>query len=132
MQRLLAAGSIAGLALAGLTLSACGAIANTGAPSPSAPTPVVYAAIGASETYGIGAGDPRQAWPQVFSDDVLPRSAVLHNFGIPGATTAQALHDEVPAAVARPACWSRTRPTSPSFPRTEPACRTRQPADPRA
>ena len=100
MRRLLEARSIAGLALAGLTLSACGALANTGAPSPSAPTPVVYAAIGASETYGIGAGDPRQAWPQVFSDDVLPRSAVLHNFGIPGATTAQALHDEVPAALA--------------------------------
>src|SRR5438046_7868121 len=100
MRRLLEARSIAGLALAGLTLSACGAIANTGAPSPSAPTPIVYAAIGASETYGIGAGDPRQAWPQVFSDDVLPRSAVLHNFGIPGATTAQALHDEVPAALA--------------------------------
>ena len=101
MRRLLAARSIAGLVLAGLTLSACGAIANTGTqPSPSAPTRLVYAAIGASETFGIGAGDPRHAWPQVFSDDVLPRSAVLHNFGIPGATTAQALHDEVPAALA--------------------------------
>src|SRR5437016_11224356 len=100
MQRLLAARSIAGLALAGLTLSACGSMANTGAQSPSAPPRLVYAAIGASETFGIGAGDPRQAWPQVFSDDVLPRSAVLHNFGIPGATTAQALHDEVPAALA--------------------------------
>src|SRR2546428_5861379 len=101
MRRLLAARSIASLMLVGLTLSACGAIANTGTqPSLSAPTRVVYAAIGASETYGIGAGDPRQAWPQVFTDDVLPRSAVLHNFGIPGATTAQALHDEVPAALA--------------------------------
>src|SRR3989442_14657810 len=101
MRRLLAARSIAGLMLAGLTLSACGAIANTGTqPSLSAPTRVVYAAIGASETYGIGAGDPRQAWPQVFTGDVLPRSAMLHNFGIPGATTAQALHNEVPAALA--------------------------------
>src|SRR5256886_11619917 len=100
MRGWLAARTIAGLALAGLTLSACGPMANTGAPSPSAPTPVVYAAIGASETYGIGAGDPRHAWPQVFTDDVLPRSAVLHNFGIPGATTAQALRDEVPAALA--------------------------------
>ncbi len=101
MRRFLAARSIAGLMLAGLTLSACGAIANTGTqPSPSAPTRLVYAAIGASETFGIGAGDPRQAWPQVFSDDVLPQSAVLHNFGIPGATTAQALRDEVPAALA--------------------------------
>src|SRR3989449_10311599 len=100
MRRLLAARSIASLMLVGLTLSACGAIANTGTqPSLSAPTRVVYAAIGASETYGIGAGDPRQAWPQVFTGDVLPRSAMLHNFGIPGATTAQALRDEVPAAL---------------------------------
>src|SRR3989475_12044636 len=101
MRRLLAARSIASLMLMGLTLSACGGIANTGTqPSLSAPTRVVYAAIGASETYGIGAGNPRQVWPQVFTDDVLPRSAVLHNFGIPGATAAQALHDEVPAALA--------------------------------
>src|SRR5256884_4687458 len=101
MARLPAARSIAGLMLAGLMLSACGAVANTGTqPSPSAPPRLVYAAIGASETFGIGAGDPRHAWPQGFSDDVLPRSAVLHNFGIPGATTAQALHDEVPAALA--------------------------------
>ena len=100
MRRLLAARSIASLMLVGLTLSACGAIANTGTqPSLSAPTRVVYAAIGASETVGIGAGDPRLAWPQVFSDDVLPRSAMLHNLGIPGATTAQALRDEVPAAL---------------------------------
>src|SRR3989442_12301589 len=101
MRRLLAARSIASLMLVGLTLSACGVIPNTGTqPSLSAPTRVVYAAIGASETYGIGAGDPRQAWPQVFTDDVLPRSAVLHNFGIPGATTPHALHYEVPAPLA--------------------------------
>jgi lysophospholipase L1-like esterase len=92
----------AGLLATALMLSACGAAAVVGGrPSASAPAPVIYAAIGASETYGIGAGDRyRQAWPQVFFNDVLPRSAVLYNFGIPGATTAQALHDEVPAAVA--------------------------------
>src|SRR2546425_9100973 len=101
MRRLLAARLIAGLMFAGLTFSACGASRPSRVgPSPSPPTRVVYAAIGASETYGVGAGNPRQAWPQVFTDDVLPRSAVLHNFGIPGATTAQALLDEVPAALA--------------------------------
>jgi lysophospholipase L1-like esterase len=102
MKRLLAARVAAGLALAALTSSACATTPATGArPSQSAPAPVVYAAIGASETYGIGASDRyRQAWPQVFYNDVLPRSAVLYNFGIPGATTAQALQDEVPAAVA--------------------------------
>ena len=61
---------------------------------------VVYAAIGASETYGIGADDRyRQSWPQLFFNDALPASAVLYNFGIPGASTAEALQEEVPAAV---------------------------------
>jgi acyl-CoA thioesterase I len=85
-----------------LTLSACTTTPVVGVrPSASSPPPLVYAAIGASETYGIGANDRyRQAWPQVFYNDVLPRSAVLYNFGIPGATTAEALHDEVPAALA--------------------------------
>src|ERR1700694_4217309 len=90
------------LVLAALTLGACATTPAAGTrPSSPASAPVVYAAIGASETYGIGAGDrSRQAWPQVFTNDVLPKSAVLYNFGIPGATTAQALHDEIPAAVA--------------------------------
>src|SRR5438105_4026798 len=101
MGRLLTTRLAASLLLTGFSLSACGVAPSSGAgPSPAQPAKIVYAAIGASETYGIGAGDQRQAWPQVFTDDVLPRSAVLHNFGIPGATTAQALHDEVPAAVA--------------------------------
>jgi lysophospholipase L1-like esterase len=90
------------LVVAALTLGACASTPATGTrPLASGAAPVVYAAIGASETYGIGAGDRyRQAWPQVFYNDVLPRSAVLYNFGIPGATTARALHDEVPAALA--------------------------------
>src|ERR1700694_5727549 len=102
MRPLLAARVVTTLVLATLTLSACGATPTAGTrPSPSAPARVVYAAIGASETFGVGTDAPsRQAWPRVFSTDVLPRSAVLYNFGIPGATTAQALHDEVPAAMA--------------------------------
>ena len=90
------------LLAAPFVLSACAPTPTTGAQStPSASARVVYAAIGASETYGIGAGDRyRQAWPQVFFNDVLPPSAVFYNFGIPGANTAQALRDEVPAAVA--------------------------------
>src|SRR6202158_4963542 len=102
MRGLLAARVVTALVLATLTLSACGATPTSGArPSPSAPARIVYAAIGASETIGVGADDrSRQAWPQVFSNDALPRSAVLYNFGLPGATTAKALHDEVPAAVA--------------------------------
>ena len=102
MRGVRAARVAAVIAVAALTFSACATTPSIGArPATSAPTPVVYAAIGASETYGIGTTDRyRQAWPQVFYNDVLPKSAVLYNFGIPGATTAQALHDEVPAAVA--------------------------------
>jgi acyl-CoA thioesterase I len=102
MNRWLAARVIGGLVLTAVSASACATTPTTSTPpSASAPAPIVYAAIGASETYGIGAGDRyRQAWPQVFYNDVLPQSAVLYNFGIPGATTAQALHDEVPAALA--------------------------------
>ena len=102
MGRWLAARVAASLVVAASTLSSCATTPPTGArPATSAPASVVYAAIGASETYGIGATDRyRQAWPQLFYNDVLPKSAMLYNFGIPGATTAQALHDEVPAAVA--------------------------------
>jgi acyl-CoA thioesterase I len=102
MTRLLTARVVASVLGASLMLSACATTPVVGLRQPaSTPAPIVYAAIGASETYGIGASDRyRQAWPQVFYNDVLPQSAVLYNFGIPGATTAQALHDEVPAAVA--------------------------------
>lgn len=82
-------------------ITACSSPATGSSAAPPAQRGAVYAAIGASETYGIGAGDRyRDAWPQVFYHDVLPPSAVLYNFGIPGATTVQALRDEVPAALA--------------------------------
>ena len=63
-------------------------------------SPIVYAAIGASETVGVGAADPvSDAWPQVLFREALPESAVLYNFGGPGATVASALGDEVPEAI---------------------------------
>jgi acyl-CoA thioesterase I len=69
-------------------------------PAPTAP-PVVYAAVGASDTAGIGAQDPRsQAWPTVFYETALPRAAVMYSFGIPSETTQAALAVEVPAALA--------------------------------
>ena len=102
MRRLIAARAGGALLLATMMLSACGATpASSTLPFESPTARVIYAAIGASETFGVGADDrSRQAWPRVFSTDALPSSAVLYNFGIPGATTAQALHDEVPAAIA--------------------------------
>lgn len=71
-------------------------------PIPSAGKPVVYAAVGASETVGVGADIDRfrDAWPDVFYANALPRAAVLYNFGIAGETTAAALHDELPSALA--------------------------------
>lgn len=91
-----------GLTAAGilLLLSACNAQTTGVTKSTPPPRNEIYAAIGASETFGIGADDRyRQSWPQVFYNDALPSSTVFYNFGIPGATTAEALKDEVPAAV---------------------------------
>jgi lysophospholipase L1-like esterase len=64
----------------------------------AAATPRLYVAIGASETRGQGTDNPlRQAWPQdVFR--ALPANYSLINLGVPGATVADALADEVPFA----------------------------------
>lgn len=67
--------------------------------SPS-PSPVVYVALGASETAGVGTARPeRDAFPQQLLGR-LGVGSVLYNLGLPGETTAQALNDELPAAVA--------------------------------
>ncbi len=61
---------------------------------------LLYVGVGASETYGAGADDPlRGSWPQVLFRTALPRSASFVNLGIPGATAADALAQEVPVAV---------------------------------
>jgi lysophospholipase L1-like esterase len=92
--------TLTGLLLLPLLVTGC-TTQSAGGPTAAPVQPeVVYAAIGASETYGVGANDRyRQAWPQVFYNDLLPPSSVLYNFGIPGTTTAEALRDEVPVAV---------------------------------
>ncbi|CAN5150021.1 hypothetical protein BH20ACT24_BH20ACT24_03370 [soil metagenome] len=62
--------------------------------------PVLYVALGASETVGIGTDDPvREAWPQLLYRSSMPRSAVFVNLGIPGATVADALERELPQAL---------------------------------
>jgi acyl-CoA thioesterase-1 len=69
------------------------------APAPSL-APYVYAALGASETVGIGTSDPaRESFPQQLLG-LLSRQSVLYNFGLPSETTQKALADEVPQAVA--------------------------------
>lgn len=76
----------------------------TGPPIPAAGQPLVYSALGASETAGSGLDDTnlreRYAWPQLFFNQALPRAATFYNFAFPGITTATALTDEVPAALA--------------------------------
>jgi lysophospholipase L1-like esterase len=75
-------------------------VVGSSAPSPTPQFPIVYAAVGASESVGIGATEPtRDSWPQVFFRTALPESTVFYNFGIPGATVAQALSDELPEAL---------------------------------
>lgn len=61
---------------------------------------LLYVAVGASETVGVGARDPlREAWPQVLYRTALPATAEYVNLGIPGATVAEALRREVPYAL---------------------------------
>lgn len=91
---------LAGALSAGILVACSAQTSTTVRPQPGG-HPVIYAALGASETFGIGADDRyRQAWPQIFFNDVLPESSTLYNFGTPGATTAEALQDELPAALA--------------------------------
>lgn len=61
---------------------------------------MVYAAIGASETVGIGSTNPsKDAWPTVFAASALPPGAVYRNYGISGEKVAGAITDEVPKAL---------------------------------
>jgi lysophospholipase L1-like esterase len=91
-----------------LALAACSPPAPAAAPTarPAAPAAspgggqIVYAALGASETAGIGTADPlRESFPQQLYARLGP-SAVLYSFGQPGETTEAALRDELPGALA--------------------------------
>jgi len=95
---------LAGLVLAG---AACRDRPDDGeavaGPSPSQKRPrPVYVAVGASESVGVGADRPLdQAWPTVLHRSALPPGSVFVNLGIPGATVADALRSELPAALAQ-------------------------------
>ena len=93
-------------ALLGLLVAvvACSGQAG-GSPIHTAPAPIVnarvYVAIGASETLGVGAEEPTaQAWTSVFYRSALPEGALFYNLGEVGATTEQAVNDELPVALA--------------------------------
>ena len=61
--------------------------------------PVIYLAVGASETIGTGADIPEdQAWPRVFfrDDARLPKGSTYVNVGVSGSTVADALTKQAP------------------------------------
>jgi acyl-CoA thioesterase-1 len=66
----------------------------------AASRPIVYAAIGASETVGVGADHPAtQSWVADLARD-LPRGSRLINLGKSGALLAFGVQHELPAAIA--------------------------------
>ena len=70
-------------------------------PSTATGPPPVYVAVGASETTGQGSDQPlRDGWPRVLHRTAMAEGAVFVNMGIPGATVAQALTEEMNQAVA--------------------------------
>ena len=79
--------------------------AGTGAVLPPAAAvdggkPLLYVAVGASETAGLRAEVPlREGWPRVLYQAAMPVTTVFVNLGIPGATVAQALAVELPQAL---------------------------------
>ena len=74
--------------------------AEPGGEGAAADAPLVYVAVGASETTGIGAEVPlRDAWPRVLFRTAMPENTIFVNAGIPGATVAQALREELPLAL---------------------------------
>ena len=60
---------------------------------------VVYVAIGASDSYGVGTDDPAtQSWPAVLARH-LPRGTHFVNLGVPGILLHRAVKVELPVAL---------------------------------
>jgi lysophospholipase L1-like esterase len=67
-------------------------------PSP-APPRSVYVAVGASESLGVGAGNPlTESWPQVLYRTAMPVGTVFYDLAVEGSTVADALGAQLPAA----------------------------------
>lgn len=94
------------LSLCALLLSACGKSAGspvTHIPVQNRAHALTYVAIGASDTFGVGAGDPyTDNWPSQLTL-LLKQPVHLINLGVPGMTVHTALSAELPVALdARP------------------------------
>jgi lysophospholipase L1-like esterase len=69
--------------------------------TPAGPRVERYAAIGASDTVGVGAADPRTgSWPARVAAR-LPAGWEYANYGVSGSLASQALRDQVPPAIAQ-------------------------------
>ena len=73
---------------------------TTTAPTPSPTAPAFrYVAIGASDTVGVGASDPRTgSWPARVAAR-LPAGTDYVNLGVSGSLASQAARDQVPTAL---------------------------------
>ena len=88
-----------GALAAALVLAGCTSAMPTSKPR-STSKPVVYVAVGAGASVGVGLNDPLiEAWTQLFYRDSLPSSAVFVNMAVPESTALQALQAQVPTAV---------------------------------
>lgn len=75
-------------------------ITQAEATTPLEPTPVIYAAIGASDVVGIGSNDPAtQSWVSVLHG-FMPKDTRFVRLGRGGITLHEANQVEVPAAIA--------------------------------
>jgi lysophospholipase L1-like esterase len=84
-----------------LVVGACTPSRPVVLPPSTAGPPPVYVAVGASETTGQGSDQPlRDGWPRVLHRTALPQGAIFVNMGIPGATAAQAVNEEMNQALA--------------------------------
>lgn len=86
--------------LAGCSLSSLAANARSVSQkrSAQASTSPVYVAMGASDSFGIGANDPlTQSWPYDVAHTLVAKPRLI-NLGIPGATTDLAVRAELPIA----------------------------------
>ncbi len=85
-----------------LFLAACSTqtVSSSSAPVQQAPhARLTYVAIGASDTFGIGADDPQtENWPTDLATK-LGSSVQLINLGVPGITAHQAISAELPVAL---------------------------------
>jgi len=73
--------------------------APTASPSPAAAA-FRYVAIGASDTVGVGASDPRTgSWPARIAAR-LPAGTEYLNLGVSGSLASQAVRQQLPAAIA--------------------------------